>query len=87
MTHMITVVIRTTAGISNPTESNSYQAQVEFGTNDFTDVVGMFVPRVVGLDEEDGGRGDDAHRDRQGLQERHLRNLLAGRNDSGDVGP
>ena len=59
MTHMITVVIRTTAGISNPTESNSYQAQVEFGTNDFEDVVGIFVPRVVGLDEEDGGRGDE----------------------------
>ncbi len=32
---MITVVIRTTAGISNPTESKSYGAQVEFGDNDF----------------------------------------------------
>ena len=55
---MITVVIRTTAGISNPTESKSYKAQVEFGDNDFEDVAGLFVPRVVGLDEEDGGRGD-----------------------------
>ena len=55
---MITVVIRTTAGISNPTESKSYKAQVEFGDNDFEDVEGLFVPRVVGLDEEDGGRGD-----------------------------
>jgi hypothetical protein len=57
--NVITLVIRTTAGISNPTESNSYEAQVEFGDNDFTDVVGIFVPRVVGLDEEDGGRGDE----------------------------
>ena len=56
--HVITVVIRTTAGISNPTESKSYEAQVEFGDNDFEDVEGLFVPRVVGLDEEDGGRGD-----------------------------
>ena len=53
----ITVVIRTTAGISNPTESNSYEAQVEFGDN-FHRCRGIFVPRVVGLDEEDGGRGD-----------------------------
>ena len=49
MIHMITVVIRTTAGISNPTESKSYKAQVEFGTNDFKDIEGLFVPRVVGL--------------------------------------
>ena len=56
--HVITVVIRTTAGISNPTESKSYKAQVVFGENKFEDVEGLFVPRVVGLDEEDGGRGD-----------------------------
>ncbi len=56
--HKITVVIRTTAGISNPTESKSYEAQVEFGTNKFEDVEGLFVPRVVGLDEDKGGRGD-----------------------------
>ena len=57
--HIITVVIRTTSGISNPTESNSFVAQVDFGDNEFTDVEGIFVPREVGLDEEDGGRGDE----------------------------
>ena len=64
--HTVTVVIRSTSGISNPTEHGTFFANIEFGTNNFEydeddpilKMLAVPVRREVGLDEEDGGRGD-----------------------------
>ena len=64
---VIAVVIRQSAGIKNPTEAGDYGpvAEVLFGNNeelpvadfDGVDELTIAVPRILSLDEEDGGLG------------------------------
>ena len=70
----IYVVIRQSAGVSNPTEAGTYGPVIEFGDAvdlDFAAPISdvdddalypgleLDIPRLVSLDEEDGGRGDE----------------------------
>ena len=66
--HTVTVVIRSTSGISNPTEHGTFFANIEFGEENvfkydeddaILKMLAVDVLREVGLDEEDGGRGDE----------------------------
>ncbi len=56
--YVVTVVIRQSAGISNPTEpGDSAGAAVEWGDQEFTTTEQEIIRKVT-LSEEDGGRGD-----------------------------
>ena len=75
---VIAVVIRQSAGISNPTEAGKYGpvAEVLFGNNqkskvadfDGVDELTIPVPRILSLDEEDGGLGTEVNATGKGFK-------------------
>ena len=64
--HSMKVVFRQSAGISNPTESGTFFVNINFGDNSWEydeddesrKTLEDFVPRVLKLDEDEGGLGD-----------------------------
>ena len=55
---MVTITIAQAAGLSNPTEGGGYPAVITGGTLTKVTTAELMVPRIIGLDENDGGRGD-----------------------------
>ena len=54
----VTITIAQAAGLSNPTEGGDYKAVISGGDLDDVETPKLMVPRIIELDENDGGRGD-----------------------------
>ena len=76
----VTITIAQAAGLSNPTEGGDYKAVISGGGLEKTETDDLTVPRIIGLDGNDGGRGDTIEVTGKGFKNGHTMTFWLDRN-------